>query len=184
MAMANEMTAGAVAVAPEIISPLLFPDTDCVCRSSKKLAAATCSGCRETIVANIHMPLIAYGFWCEACCPCSAFVASSEEEAAMRQSCQRPTAEPATPVVIPELPELEWDREMLAGGHLLRRGQEGLLRIFVMAVGELRGRNKIVYDLIQNQMPVEDLYQRCAEVGIKGRAALKRLVKAGAVAVC
>ncbi|MCC6191909.1 MAG: hypothetical protein IT318_23005 [Anaerolineales bacterium] len=184
MMKGNEMTASAVAAAPEIISPLLFPDTDCVCRLSKKLAAAMCSGCGETIVANIHMPLIAYGFWCEACCPCSAFAATSEEEEAMRQGCSYVPACPAPQVVIPVVPELERDREILAGGHLLKKGQEGLLRIFVLKVGKYQGRSKIVYNLIQDQMPVEDLYKRCAEVGIKGRDVLKRLVKNGVVAVC
>lgn len=68
----------------EIVSPLNHWDTDCVCRVSRIPGlVATCAGCSETVYRRVHLPLIAFGFWCSRCCPCRTFVPTPEEAHAL-----------------------------------------------------------------------------------------------------
>ncbi len=69
----------------EIVSPLNHFDTDCVCRIAKTPGlVATCAGCGQTVYRRVHLPLITFGFWCGACCPCKTFVPTPAEEKALR----------------------------------------------------------------------------------------------------
>lgn len=69
--------------ANEIVSPLVHGDADRVCIVSPKRVCAECAGCGEVVRNNVHLPLIAYGFYCERCCPCRSFKPSEAEMAAM-----------------------------------------------------------------------------------------------------
>lgn len=69
----------------EIVSPLSHTDTDCVCRVARMPGlVATCAGCGETVYRRVHLPLIAFGFWCSRCCPCRTFAPTPEEVDALR----------------------------------------------------------------------------------------------------
>lgn len=77
--------------------------------------------------------------------------------------------------------EAPWEKERPAPGG--RKSKYWMPRVFVMKLRQFEGERRIVYDMIVDRMPVEDLYKRCAEQGIEGRAILIGLVKTGAVAV-
>lgn len=69
--------------ADEIVSPLAHGDTDRVCVVSASLVAE-CAVCGlVTSGGGAHVPFIAYGFRCAACCPCRTYVASEAEREAM-----------------------------------------------------------------------------------------------------
>lgn len=69
--------------ADEIVSPLVHGDADRVCVVSASLVAE-CAVCgKVTADGGAHVPFIAYGFRCSACCPCRSFVPTDAELAAM-----------------------------------------------------------------------------------------------------
>lgn len=89
-------------MAVEIVSPMLFSDTDCVCRVAKAPLAAVCAGCGESVYQNVHLPLIAYGMFCSRCCPCVRFVPTAGEAQALADNHARSRADaggcrPVTP---------------------------------------------------------------------------------------
>src|SRR5437868_11463704 len=69
----------------EIVSPLSHHDTDAICRVAKTPGlVATCAGCGQTVYGPVHLPLIAFGFWCSRCCPCRMFAPTPDELHALR----------------------------------------------------------------------------------------------------
>lgn len=68
----------------EVVSPLSFTDIDRICRSARILKVAVCSGCGQTVYGGIHLPMIAYGIYCAACCPCQSVSLTSGELAAIK----------------------------------------------------------------------------------------------------
>ena len=67
----------------ETVSPLLSTDITEICRTSGDRLMAVCAGSGETIRGKVHLPSIAHGFYCGACCPCLSFVPTPEEQRAI-----------------------------------------------------------------------------------------------------
>ena len=71
----------------EIVSPLDHTDITHICRVARiPELVATCAGCGETLYRRVHLPLIAFGFWCSRCCPCRTFAPTPEEVEAMERN--------------------------------------------------------------------------------------------------
>jgi hypothetical protein len=63
----------------QVVSPLQYNDIDLICRKAKTIVVE-CAGCGRVVSGrHVHLPMIAYGFWCSRCCPCRAFIASRQE---------------------------------------------------------------------------------------------------------
>ena len=70
----------------ENVSPLMYKDTTHICRVARTAIVALCAGCGETVYHGLHLPLIAHGLFCGRCCPCSTFVPTPEEVAAIERN--------------------------------------------------------------------------------------------------
>lgn len=67
------------------VSPLDYADIDCACKRSTDRLVAACDGCGRVLKGDIHMPLIAHGFYCGNCCPCREVKLTAEERMVIRQ---------------------------------------------------------------------------------------------------
>jgi hypothetical protein len=69
----------------EVVSPLQYNDIDLICKTAKSIVVE-CSGCGRVVNGRrVHLPMIAYGFWCNACCPCKTFTPTTDEAKAIIQ---------------------------------------------------------------------------------------------------
>lgn len=69
-------------------SPLTFRDITCRCRRSTGELTAECAGCGVVMRGNVHMCEVAYGFFCDRCCPaCTGVVVlTADEERAIEEN--------------------------------------------------------------------------------------------------
>jgi len=51
-----------------IVSPLNHPDITCACRTTSRVTAE-CDGCGAVVTGGLHLPEVAFGWYCPACCP-------------------------------------------------------------------------------------------------------------------
>jgi hypothetical protein len=71
-------------IVPEV-RPLDYSDNDRICHISKNGLMAECARCGFGIIGQVHMPMIAHGFFHAGCCPCRSFVPTPTEQHTLKK---------------------------------------------------------------------------------------------------